>query len=210
MSEETKPPEGQSPDVADTAKAHIEKILKEKKNFAEALEKERAEKLQIQEQLKAKELNEAKLKGDIEGIVKIKDNELNEWKAKAESLMQKQNEFEQSKTKEYKLASLKKELVKMGAADDTMEGLLRLSNLDLIKWEDEHKVALGAEDEAKRIKSMMPVAFGVQTPRTDHSAPGSPAANIDIEAYKKLSLKEQRDPAIIARVMQSAGITAKK
>lgn len=212
MSEEqTKPPEGQEPILEDSAKAHIEKILKEKKNAMEALAKTQKD-LELERQAKQDAaLQIAKIKGDMEAVIKIKDDEIAEFKSKYESITLKEKEMQEKQVKEYKLSSIKKELIKMGADNTAIEGLLRLSNLEMVKWDDDHKIALGVEDEAKRIKSMLPVAFGVQSARADHGAPASTGASVyDIDSFKNLTPQQRKDPALMAKIYEASGITVKK
>lgn len=184
MTEELKEPEKEK-EKDSAASAHIEKILKEKRNAMAALEEER----------KRIEDLEAKIKEMEQNALIEKENfkELYE-RSKQESESVK-SEYSQFKTKYYdgiKFGALRQELIKQGASESRIDSLCKLVDISKLKYNDEHKVVLGADDEAKMLKEKLPELFGTNVPSVSHDQPGSSNIAINtLEEFKKLPIKEQ-------------------
>lgn len=177
-----------------------EKLLKEKKNAMMAIE-----------QLKAQTAAyEAKLKEAEENTLKIKED----WKALAESrekeLLTLRQQLDGVKTEtvtNYKLTAVKKEFEKMGADSKTLDFLIKNVNVAALKYDEDHKVVLGAEEEAKRIKEYIPQVFGKSQAGASHGAPELEAKNLTLESFKSMSLADKKKN--MAELYKSQGITLK-
>jgi hypothetical protein len=192
-----------NPDDKVVPREVLDKTIKSKQNWAEKAKALEAEVAALKhEKLKEKE--------DYKSMYELADKKAKEYEALIEKT---KVEKEQS----LKLGSLKRELEKMGASKESMEGLLRLADLGTIKYDDENKVAYGIEEEAKRIKSIIPPAFGVSSAGASHAAPKGGPLDVSAEGYKKLfetgewskmSKEQRRDYEV--RLFESRGVTPKK
>jgi len=185
-------------------KSHFEKVLTEKKNAMQALNDERAKVANLTaESLKAKD--------DWKTIAEIAQKESLEIKTQYEGL-------KIQRTNEVKLTAVKREFEKMGLSDsktfDTIQGLI---NIDGLKYDEDHKLVLGVEEEAKRIRDAIPQLFGQSKPGAMHSAPKGAPADVSVDEYqrmiadgswRKMSKVEQH--AYTAKIYEKMGVTAKK
>ena len=177
-----------------------EKLLREKKNAKMAIE-----------QLKAQTAAyEAKLKEAEENTLKIKED----WKALAESrekeLLTLRQQLDGVKTEtvtNYKLTAVKKEFEKMGASNQSLDFLIKNVNVAALKYDEDHKVVLGAEEEAKRIKEAVPQVFGKSQAGVSHNAPELDAKPLTLEAFKQMSLADKKKN--MAEFYKSQGINLK-
>lgn len=178
-----------------------EKALTEKRNVMEALAKK---------DLEIKEMNEKLLrdKDDVKGLYELKSKELEEaLKLNATLKVDIENKV-QKEVIGKKHGALRTELAKLGADSKAIEGLLQISKIEGLKYDTDHDVVLGSEDEAKRLKEIIPAAFLKVQAKVDHSA-GGDFKVLNIEDYKNISKPEdmkaaQRD------LFAAHGITLKK
>jgi hypothetical protein len=109
-----------------------------------------------------------------------------------------------------KQGSLRKELEKMGANPKAMDLLLgKLANLESLKYDEDHRVVLGAEDEARRIKEQLPELFGRSTAGVGHEAPQGAPVDMDVNAYKNMSLKDKSNPEVLKALFAKHGVAVK-
>jgi hypothetical protein len=166
----------------------IEKLKKEKENFKLAAEKHAKEKEEALAIIRQKDENELKIKEDFKALADLKSKELEEYKAKY-------NNFQAEIEKQSKLGSLRKELEKLGAKNDKIDILFNLSKIDQIKLEkgDNDKIlgVYGAEEEARRIQSIIPEVFGKATAGSNHDAPPANNNPLSVESFNSLPLKER-------------------
>lgn len=108
-----------------------------------------------------------------------------------------------------KRASVRKALKEMGAREDSIDGLVRLAEMKSLKYDDEHRMVLGVEHQAKEIKSLMPSAFGPQKVGVDHTPAQNIASTGDFstEAWKALTPAQRRDPEIKKAFYAARGVT---
>jgi predicted nuclease with TOPRIM domain len=188
MSEEIK--ETKSETVSREA---YEKALTEKKNVQKAIEERDAKLAAMQE--KIKELSEGKhrAEGNLEEILKAKEKELIDVRSESDAWKSKfENKDSEIKTG-IKAGKLRQELEKMGASSDSISGLLRLADLNSMKYDEDHKVVLGAEEVARQVKDMMPSAFGRQTPGVNHSAATTVNAGpISLDQWRSMSHEDKK------------------
>jgi len=174
----------------------LEKALNEKKNW----------------KAKAQDLEE-KLQNEADQRLKEKED----WKSLYESTKQKLDEVtttltvkEEETRNGYKTAALKRELEKLGAQGESVGTLLKLADLQGLKYDTEHKIVLGAEDAAKNIYDSIPQAFGKVTSKVDNRAPQSDFSGLDLDTYKNMSAKDRSDPEVQKRLFEKHGIALRK
>lgn len=204
MSEQQQEQQAQEPKVDVVPRETFEKLLTEKKNYAE---KTKALEARLQEIETAK----LKEKEDFKTMYELTQK-------KAQELEQQLASIEQEKVNSRKLSKLTEEFKKMGVKDPTtLEALLKLSQTDALKYDPETNVVLGIEDEAKRVKSMIPVAFGSVSAAASHDAPqGAPSA-VTMEQYNKMiadgsffKMSKEEQKAFTAKLYNSLGINLRK
>lgn len=162
----------------DTSNPVLEKVLHEKKNaMARIKELEAQVKLESDEKLKIKE--------DWKALAEQREKDAKEWKDKYTSL-------EAKLDTSAKKSELQKELAKMGADAKSIDSLLKLADLSLLKVDQEHGVVLGAAEVAKKIKEEIPLAFGKQNNSVNNDAPELNNGELTIEAYKKMTPEERK------------------
>ena len=178
------------------------KLLQEKKNWSEKAKALAAE-------------NEA-LKTE-----KLKEKE--DWKTMAEMAQKKAAElelekkaFQDQRSNEIKFTAIKKELSKMGLRDDkAAEAIFNLSNKDVVKYDPELNVVMGAEEEARRVVEAygFKPLFGQSTVGVSHAAPHGSPSQMNAETYNamvkdgsfhKLTKLEQRE--ITSKVWAQFGV----
>lgn len=180
----------------------FEKLKKEKDNYREALQREREEKERLTTLLKQKEEEELKLKENYKEIASIKEREALDWKSKFETR-------EKELVDVAKLSQVKKELEKMGAQNSSVDALIKLADLNQVKYDPETRVVYNADLVAKSIKEALPQAFGVPSEKVDESAPKiTDVSSLDIEGFSKLSLKEKKEKQF--ELMKAMGLQLRK
>jgi predicted nuclease with TOPRIM domain len=170
-----------------------EKAIKEKRNAMTALEQLKSEVSSLKDE-KLKEQNQYK---------ELYEKVLGE---KSE-LQRRMEQVEQEKVLSYKLTAVKKEFEKMGANPKSLEFLLQSVNKDTLKYDPDHKMVLGAEDEAKRIKEHLPEVFGKTAANASHDTPKLEAKDMTLDSFKKLPLADKKKS--LADVYKAQGITLK-
>jgi hypothetical protein len=197
---ETPPaPKGES-----VSREAYEKTLAEKRNFAEKAKTLEAE----LEKIKTAQLKE---KEDFKSMYEMAAK-------KAQDLETQIQAVEAEKTRSIKLTQVKREWEKLGLKDSkTADGLLKLIDLEKVKYDSDLKIVLGHEEEAKRVFEDFKPLFAGETPRADHSAPKGTPVSISVEGYKqalkdgsfnKMSKEEQK--SYLAKVYESQGVTVRK
>lgn len=164
------------------SKTFVEKVLTEKKNAMSSI-KALEEKVSMYEsQLKEKEEAILKEQNNWKGVSEIKEKEALTWKQKFEEKVQ-------SEHKLIKLGALKKEFEKVGVKNsDLVDQLAGLINFDQIKFDETTNVTVGADEEVKRLKAILPPqVFGVQqTAGAQHAAPQGIPSSVSVENYKNM------------------------
>lgn len=178
----------------------FDKLLTEKKNYAEKTKALEAE-------LQAIKTQQLKEKEDYKTMYELTLKE-------KQALETEKMEFKNQQITNKKLAAIKKELEKMGAKEpQTLEGLLKLAEVNAIKYDEETNVVFGSEEEAKRIKSMIPAAFGTMSAAASHEAPKGNPESFNMDAYNKmvadgsfLKLSKEQQRAYTAKLYATLGI----
>lgn len=158
-----------------------EKVLIEKRN---AMAKAR----ELEEKLERLETERLKEKEDYKAMYEMSQKKLKEY----ETVLATEKE---NKTRAIKLTAVKKEFEKMGLKDSqAAETLFPLIDINTLKYDEEHSVVLGAEDEARRIKERLPQVFGAgtSTARAAHDAPTGTTGAITLDAWKKMSPQDRK------------------
>lgn len=200
MSEQDKTPEIKEEEKVVPREA-FEKLMKEKKNAMSALEESKTKIAAYEASLKEKEEALLSVKEDHKTRAENWQKEAIEWKNKF-------TQVEEKQARDAKLSTVKKEFEKMGADSKSMEVLLRLVDLESLKFDAENKIVLGADGEALRVKEQLPQVFGTQTPGAGHDAPNGTIANLNVDAFKGLSLADKKKNE--AAMYEKAGITMRK
>jgi len=206
QNKEQTPPEApkEKPKEEFVPRETYEKLLSEKKNYAEKAKL-------VEQELETIKTNQMKEKEDYKAMYEMSLK-------KATELDVKLKEREENETKSIKLTKIKQEWEKMGLRDSqSAEQLLKIVNLDAIKYDSELKVVLGAEEEAKRIsESFMPMFKGTSA-KPSHDAPQGTPADVSIDAYNKMvmspewrKMSKQDQHAYTAKVYEKMGVTARK
>ena len=184
-------------------RAHADKILQEKKNWAEKAKAAEA-------QLEALRMQQLKEKDDQKALAET-------YLKKSQELEQQLQSIKQKEVQNYKFTHFKKELEKMGLRDPKQaEAFFKLSNQEAMKYDEDHGIVLGHEEEAKKIRDLIPQAFGQSMAGVNHAAPQGAPSTINMETYNamikdgsfhKLSKLEQRE--ITSKLWSSFGVTRK-
>lgn len=182
-------------------KEHVEKILKEKKNYSEANETLKTELKAMSEKIKELSENELKVKEDYKTLAENKAREALDYKTKLETL-------ESNLINGTKRDALKAELAKLGADQKAINEVSLLAKIDSLKYDQDHKVVLGVEEEAKRLKEIIPSAFVKVAPKADHSA-GGDFKQISVEDFKNMSAAD-RAKVNVADLFAARGIQMRK
>jgi hypothetical protein len=189
-------------------KDHVEKILKEKKNAMEALA---AKQKEVEELLsKSKTLEESLMmkEQNITGVLEMRTKELEEERKRNLELNNMIQQKEQKEINGHKFGAIRQELAKLGADSKAIEELINLTKLDSLKYDQDHNVVLGADEEAKRLKEVIPSAFIKVQPKADHSVGGEFKA-LNIDSYKKIEKIEDMKAAQ-KDIFAAHGITLRK
>ena len=183
---ETQPETKVEPEPTDAFK----KLLSEKRNWQQKAQEEEKRRKELEETyLKEKE--------DYKTLYGNAQSKLDELQTKLET-------EQREKVNGFKLSSLKSELTKMGADTASMDALLRLADINALKYDGDHKVVLGTEEVARQIKEQIPRAFGNgNTAGVDQSAPASIPTDLD---FAKLTPEQRRDPAILKQIYEKRGV----
>jgi hypothetical protein len=189
----------------------FQKLLKEKQNWAEKARKESEEKAALSAKLQEIETSRLKEKDDQKGLAEMYQKKYVELETKL-----KEQEAEQQRA--IKLTQVKREWEKLGLKDaGQADKLLRLVDLEKIKYDPDLKITLGQEEEAKRIFEDFKPLFSGDAPRADHSAPKGAPASVSLDGYKqmlkdgsfkKMSREEQN--SYVAKLYEAQGMTVKK
>lgn len=196
------PPEGDSA---------FQKLLREKQNWAEKARKEAEEKATLAAKLQEIETARLKEKDDQKGLAEMYQKKYIELETKL-----KEQEAEQQRA--IKLTQVKREWEKLGLKDTgAADKLLKLVDLDKIKYDPDLKITLGQEEEAKRIFEDFKPLFSGDAPRADHSAPKGAPASVSIDGYKQMlkdgtfrKMSKDEQNAYVAKLYESQGMTVKK
>lgn len=177
-----------------------EKAIKEKKNAMLGIEEAKLKIAAYEAKLKEAEENNLKIKEDWKTLAETREAELI-------TLRQKLDSVNTETVTNYKLTAVKKEFEKMGADSKTLDFLIKNVNVAALKYDEDHKVVLGAEEEAKRIKEYIPQVFGKSQAGASHGAPELEAKNLTLESFKAMSLADKKKN--MAELYKSQGITLK-
>lgn len=177
-----------------------EKAIKEKKNAMLGIEEAKLKIAAYEAKLKEAEENNLKIKEDWKTLAETREAELI-------TLRQKLDSVNTETVTNYKLTAVKKEFEKMGADSKTLDFLIKNVNVAALKYDEDHKVVLGAEEEAKRIKEYIPQVFGKSQAGASHGAPELEAKNLTLESFKSMSLADKKKN--MAELYKSQGITLK-
>lgn len=172
------------------------KLLTEKKKLQE-------ERDQLRKQLQERETQE------LENQQKYK--ELYESARKENEEIRKQ--IEESRTKEEtnkKLAYLTKELKKQGAKEERLEFLLRNADVSSIKYDEEHGVFYGHEEEAAKLKSALPEVFGKNTANFDQTNTDLKTEGHEYKTFRDIPLSKRKDRNFMKSWYESQGIQVRK
>jgi hypothetical protein len=177
-----------------------EKALKEKKNAMLGIEEAKLKIAAYEAKLKEAEENNLKIKEDWKTLAETREKELL-------TLRQQLDGVKSETVTNYKLTAVKKEFEKMGADSKTLDFLIKNVNIAALKYDEDHKVVLGAEDEAKRIKEFVPQVFGKSQAGASHGAPELEAKSLTLESFKSMSLADKKKN--MAELYKSQGINLK-
>lgn len=174
------------------SKDFVEKLMKEKKNYASKVDEISAKLAAYESTIKEKDMEVLKVKEDWKSLATEKEKEVLALKAALQEKETAIQSIQVEKINGHKISALKRELDKLGADHKSMDSILRLADLNVMKYDEEHKVVLGVEEVAKSIKEQIPAVFGVSVPGVSHAAPAGSNAKMDIETWKKMDIKERR------------------
>lgn len=176
----------QTPDTSTPAqetynKEFVDKLLNEKKNYAKAVEELKLKTQAYESKFKEIEEQTLKQKEDWKTLGEMSQKEALEWKQKYEATQTRhQNTL--------KLGALKREFEKMGLRDaKTVEGIQSLIKFDAIRYDESTETIVGAEEEAKRIKEILPQVFiAMNNARTNHDATHSVPVTYSTEKLNEM------------------------
>lgn len=197
--EEPKNEEGKNEPKNEIPNAHFEKLLKEKRNAMIALEEREAAIKELTRQLEEKESSILLEKQNYKELFENKNKAYNEL----------DSSFSLFKGKYYngiKYGSLRQELIKQGASESKIDVLCKLVDMSKLKYNEEHNVVLGADEEAKLLKEKVPELFGSNIPSVSHDQPGDSSITINnMEEYLKIP-GEKRTPEMLKELGKKIGI----
>lgn len=165
----------------------VQKVLKEKKNYATKAQQIQEENEALRKQLEQIKEQDLKNKEEYKTLYENKLSEVNEWKEKYTS---QQKEIENG----IKRSQLRNELTKLGIKPAYLEKAVNLADLNYVKYDSDAKLVLGADDQARLISEEWKDLFGGNQSRPNHDSPDINSKNgaITLEEWKKLPFEEQK------------------
>lgn len=163
----------------------VDKILKEKKNAMErvrTLEQELENYKSTMSKIEEDKLLEQK---KFQEIAEKRKQEADQWKTKFD-------ESQKMIVDSIKTGAIKTELLKLGIDPKYSGDAIKLIDLNKIHYDNETRVVIGAEDEAKVLLEKFPPLFGTKPPGVSHAAPSGNSVNITLEDWKKLPYEERK------------------
>lgn len=188
--------EAKEPEKKEGHSPLFEKVLKEKKNAMTRV-RELESKLEEANNLRLKEKEDYKTLYEQERV-------------KREALEGDFQKEQAEKINGFKLSSLKRELSKMGADDNSIDLLLKIADKEAMKYDTDHKVVLGAESVAQQLKEQAPKLFGGPNVGVDQRAPDTKFSTIDVDSFKKLDAKDKSNPDILRQLYEKHGIKVRE
>jgi len=180
----------------------VEKLLKEKKNWQLKAEQEAKEKNDLQAKLKEKEDSELLTQQKYKELYEERNKEVTSFKERFATL-------EKEKEDGVKRSALRKELEKRGIKQERADFVLSTVDLNALKYDSEHKIVLGVEEQAKIVQDTLPEVFAGPNVNPNHDAPKGVPVAVDMESFKRLTVKEQQDPEVLKKLYASHGITVR-
>ncbi len=162
-------------------KEFVDKLKTEKTNYAKALEEHKLKIAAYETKFKEQEIEKLKAQED--------------WKALAENAQKEALSFKQMLEQEtvkrvstLKLGAIKREFEKMGLKDSkAIEGIAPLIKLDAVRYDEATETIIGAEEEAKRIKEILPQVFiAMNNTRTNHDSTQSVPVTYSAEKLNEM------------------------
>ena len=182
-----------TPPAGDDKKEEWLKLKKEKENWKQkAIDLENTLKLAADARLKEKE--------DFKALYENEQKEKNELKLQIE-------EAKKNEIKNKKAAFVKSEFAKNGAHGDSIDMLVKLVDIEAVKYDPETGAIWGHEDSVKAVKEKMPMVFGTNPAAPNQSAPN---VNTQVFDFAKLSGKDLTKKDTLAMAFKQAGIELKK
>jgi hypothetical protein len=192
-------------------KEYLEKTIKEKRNWKAA--KEAAEAIADQIKREKEEL-ERRLK-DLEEKNLVEKENFKELYERAKAMAEKESLEKASIQNKWingiKVGQLKTELSKQGIRPERLDTVLKLTDINKLKYNEEHNVVLGVEEEARLIKEQYSEFFGKQIPSVSHEAPhqNSTITINSIEDFRKLK-PEERTQEVLMELGRKLGVDLRK
>lgn len=173
------------PTQGQSVNPHVDKILKEKKN---AMERMRSLEQELETQkIKVAEYEENKL------LEEKKYQEYAErYKKEAETYKEKFEKTQKTIVDSMKLGAFQNEAIKLGMDSKYIQEATKLIDLNKIHYDNDTRVVIGAEDEAKALLERFPPLFGGRTPGVSHDAPVGKMATLTLDEWKKLPYEERK------------------
>lgn len=172
------------------------KLLTEKKK----LQQERDELMQKLKERETQELEQqAKYKELYESV-----------RQENERLKTTMTESQQREENNKKLAYLTKELKKQGAKEERLEFLLKNADVSSIKYDDEHGVFYGHEEEAAKLKQTLPEVFARGNQQVDQTSTDFKTEGSEYKTFRDIPIEKRRDRKFMQSWYESQGISVRK
>ncbi len=193
---------------ADDGNDAFKKIKTEKENWKKAAEEAKAKADAIEAKLKEKEEAELKTSQKFKELAELKEAQAADLKKQLEELTNKINEKENLIKTTQKRGAVKKELMANGVDEASMDVVMKLVDLEEVKFDEDAQAFYGVDGVIKKLKESLPVVFGAKKEIPGGDSPNGTTDSLSAENFSKLTLKEMKEKQF--ELMKSHGVQLRK
>lgn len=186
----------------------FKKLKTEKENFKKALDDQKAETARLAAELAVKNETELKTKEDYKTLSELKEAQSKEWETKFKTLETTLTEKETLIKTSQKKGAIKKELLANGVDEKSLDTVMRLVDVDSVKFDEDTNTFYGVDSVVKSLRETLPMAFGEIKKIPGGGSPSGPSESLSTDNFKNLSLKEMKEKQ--AELYKANGVTLTK
>lgn len=184
------------------------KLKKEKDNWKKAADEAKAKADAAEAKLKEKEEAELKSNQRYKELADLKEAQANELQKKLDELNGKVLEKEKEIKTTQKRGAIKKELMANGVDEASMDVVMKLVDLEEVKFDEDAQAFYGVDGAVKKLKEALPALFGTKKEIPGGDLPNGTSEKLSAENFSNLSLKEMKEKQF--ELMKSHGVQLRK